>query len=293
MDGVKPRRSALYMPGSNPRALEKAKGLDADVLLFDLEDAVAPDAKAEARRTVAAALTDRASFGRRELVVRVNGFETAWGDADLQELGAGGADAVLLPKIESVDGVERALAVLGGAGQRSPAPIWTMIETPRGVLAAAEIARHPAVECLVMGSSDLVKDLHARHTPSREPLLASLGLIVLAARAAGVAVLDGVHLDLEDQSGFEQACRQGRQFGFDGKTLIHPKQIAAANMIFGPDEAEVAAARALVAAFGAAMAQGKGVVVVNGRLVEELHVREAHRLIALADAIASREARKR
>jgi citrate lyase subunit beta / citryl-CoA lyase len=289
LGSVQPRRSALYMPGSNARALEKAKSLAADVLLLDLEDAVAPKSKAQARGHVLAALAGREAYGLRELVVRVNGLETAWGHDDLAALARADHDAVLLPKIGSPDLVDRALAVLAAHGGRADQPIWAMIETPVGVLAAASIARHPNVECLVLGSSDLTKDLHARHVPQREPLLASLGLTVLAARAAGVAVLDGVHLDLADEQGFDQACRQGRDFGFDGKTLIHPKQITPANRVFGPDPEALAEAQTIIEAFETAQAQGKGVVVVGGKLVEHLHVQEAKRLQAVAQAIERRE----
>lgn len=285
---VRPRRSALYVPGSNKRALEKAKELAADVLLLDLEDAVAPEAKESARANVLAILGEKAAFGERELVVRANGLDTPWGHADLCALATAGADALLLPKIESRDAVDRVLAVLASAGAPKSLPLWCMIETPRGVLRAAEIADHPRVACLVVGTSDLAKDLHAQHTRDRIPLLTALELCVLAARAAGIAVLDGVHLDLADEDGFLAACRQGRALGFDGKTLIHPKQIAPANAAFGPSEAEIAQARRIVEAFEAARASGAGVAVVDGRLVEHLHVQEARRLLELADAIARR-----
>lgn len=285
---VRPRRSALYMPGSNARALEKGRGLAADVLIFDLEDAVAPDAKVAARATVRAALAERAGYGPRELVVRVNGQDTNWGDEDLRAVARAGADAVLLPKVESVAAVERARATLAAAGAPEDLPIWCMIETPRGVLAAAEIARARGVTCLVMGTSDLTKDLHALATADRLPLLLALQTGVLAARAAGIAVLDGVHLDLADAAGFAAACRQGRELGFDGKTLIHPNQIAAANAAFGPSPAEVEQARRIVDAFARARAAGAGVTVLDGRLVEALHVREAERILALAAAIAAR-----
>lgn len=276
------------MPGSNARALEKARSLPADVLIFDLEDAVAPDAKVAARAIVAAALAERASYGPRELVVRVNGQDTPWGEDDLRAVASAGADAVLLPKVESVAAVERARATSVAAGAPAGSPLWCMIETPRGVLAAAEIARACDVTCLVMGTSDLTKDLHALATADRLPLLLALQTGVLAARAAGIAVLDGVHLDLADAAGFAAACRQGRELGFDGKTLIHPNQIAAANAAFGPSPAEVEQARRIVDAFARARAAGAGVAVLDGRLVEALHVREAERILALAAAIAAR-----
>jgi citrate lyase subunit beta/citryl-CoA lyase len=282
---VCPRRSVLYMPGSNPRALEKGRTLPADALIFDLEDAVAPDAKGAGRAAVRDALATKAGYGRREIVVRVNGLDTPWGHDDLVCVATVRADAILLPKIESADGVRRAASVLDMAGAPPDLPIWCMIETPRGVLHAEEIADHPRVDCLVMGTSDLTKDLMARHTPLRLPMLVSLGTSLLAARAAGISILDGVHLDLNDQEGFAEVCRQGRALGFDGKTLIHPKQIETANATFGPSEAEVAAAERIIAAFEEATAKGQGVVLLDGKLVENLHVAEAKRTVALADAI--------
>ena len=283
---VRPRRSALYVPADNARALEKARTVDADVLLFDLEDAVAPAAKDAARAQLAEAL-GRGTFGRREKVVRVNGQAGPWAAEDLRMVAACGADAVLLPKVESAAEVRVVEAAL--AANRAPADLalWAMIETPAGVLRAAAIAEAtPRLRCLVAGTSDLVKDLQARHTAGRAEVLTALSLIVLAARAAGLACLDGVHLDLADEAGFEAACAQGRDLGFDGKTLIHPRTVAAANRIFGPGEAELAEARKVVAAHRAAEAEGRGVVVVDGRLVEALHVAAAERLLALAEAIA-------
>lgn len=285
MSPPRPRRSALYMPGSNARALKKGRSLPADVLILDLEDAVAADAKETGRATIRDALADRGSYGRRELVVRVNGLDTPWGHADLLAMARAGADAVLLPKIESADMVRRAAAVLEAAGAPAGLGLWCMMETPRGILNALEIADHPRVACLVMGTSDLTKDLTALHTAQRLPMLVSLGTCLLAARAAGIAILDGVHLDLNDEEGLNASCRQGRELGFDGKTLIHPKQLAAANAMFGPGEEEVAQARRIIAAFEAAEAEGKGVALLDGRLVESLHVAEARRLLALLEAI--------
>ncbi len=285
---VRPRRSALYMPGANARALEKGRTLAADVLILDLEDAVAPDAKATARATVAAALAERAAYAPRELVVRVNGQDTPWGEDDLRAVATAGADAVLLPKVEGAGAVARARASLAAAGAPAELAIWCMIETPRGVLRAAEIAAADGVTCLVMGTSDLTKDLHALATADRLPMLLALQTGVLAARAAGIAVLDGVHLDLADAAGLRAACRQGRALGFDGKTLIHPSQIEAANAAFGPGPAELEQARRIVDAYAQARAAGAGVAVLDGRLVEALHVREAERLLALAAAIAGR-----
>jgi len=281
----RPRRSVLYMPGSNPRALEKGRGLPADGLILDLEDAVAPDAKATARDVVVAALR-AGGYGRRELVVRTNALSTTWGQADLVAVARSRAHAVLLPKVESADAVRQAEATLVAAGAPPDLAIWCMIETPRGVLKSAEIAEAtPRLACLVMGTSDLAKDLHAAHTPDRAPMLTSLGLCVLAARASGLAILDGVHLDLNDDAGFAASCRQGRALGFDGKTLIHPKTIDAANAAFAPVADEIAFARKIIAAHAEAEAAGKGVVVVDGKLIESLHVQSARRLVALDDMI--------
>jgi citrate lyase subunit beta/citryl-CoA lyase len=281
---VRPRRSVLYMPGSNARALEKARSLPADALIFDLEDAVAPDAKASAREQVRAAV-QAGGYGPRETIIRVNGLATPWGHADLAA--AARADAVLIPKVESADLVRMALSVLDEAGAPPQLPLWCMMETPRAMLRAEEIAAaHPRVGCLVMGTSDLAKDLHALHTPGRLPMITALGLCLLAARACGVAILDGVHLDLEDDAGFAASCRQGAELGFDGKTLIHPRQIGPANQAFAPDADAIARARRIIEAHEQAARAGQGVVVVDGRLVENLHVVEARRLVQLAAAIA-------
>ncbi|HEX6141431.1 MAG TPA: CoA ester lyase [Geminicoccaceae bacterium] len=281
----RPRRSALYMPGSNARALEKAKTLPADVLILDLEDAVAPDAKDAARRQVVEAVQG-GGYGPREVVIRTNGLATAWGHADLGAVARSGADAVLLPKVESADMVRQALAVLDAAGAPGDLAFWCMMETPRAMLQAAEIAgAGPRLGALVMGTSDLAKELHAAHTPLRLPMLTALGLCLLAARAEGLAILDGVHLALQDEEGFAAACAQGRELGFDGKTLIHPKQIEAANRAFAPSPETLAQARKIIEAHDAAAREGKGVVVVDGRLIENLHVVEARRTVDLARQI--------
>jgi len=274
------------MPGSNARALEKAQTLAADGLIFDLEDAVAPDAKAAARQQVCAAVRI-GGYGRRELIVRVNGLATLWGPEDLAAVASCGADAVLLPKVESAALVRQTWDMLTASGASEHLAIWCMLETPLGILHAEEIAAsHPQVAALVMGTSDLVKDLHARHTRARLPLLTSLGLCVLAARAYGLAALDGVHLDLADEAGFADVCHQAVELGFDGKTLIHPKTIATANAIFSPVPEDVAWARTIIAAHAQAVAAGRGVVLVEGKLIENLHVEEARRVVALADVIA-------
>jgi citrate lyase subunit beta / citryl-CoA lyase len=284
---VRPRRSVLYMPGSNERALGKARTLPADGLILDLEDAVAPDAKVGARDRVCQALA-AGGYRPRETLIRVNGMATPWGFADLEAAAASGADGVLLPKVESAEAVRQALAVLDGAGAPADLPLWCMLETPRAMLRADEIAgASPRLGGLVMGTSDLAQELRAAHTPLRLPLLTALGLCLLAARAHGLPILDGVHLDLADEEGFAAACRQGAELGFDGKTLIHPRQIETANQVFAPGEAELAEARRIIAAHEAAVLQGKGVVVVDGRLIESLHVAEAQRRLQLAQAIAA------
>jgi citrate lyase subunit beta/citryl-CoA lyase len=278
----------LYVPGSNARALEKARTLPADGLILDLEDAVAPAAKEDARRAVAAAL-GAGGWAPREVAVRVNGAATPWGAADLASAARSGADAVVLPKVERAEEVAWAERALDAAGAPPALALWCTIETPRGVLAAPSIAAAGGrLACLVMGTSDLVKDLRARHTPGRAEVMVALGAVLLAARANGLAALDGVHLDLSDPAGFEAACRQGRDLGFDGKTLVHPRTIEAANRIFAPAAEELALARRVIAAHAEAVAAGQGVVVVDGRLVEALHVEEARRVVALSDAIAAR-----
>jgi len=271
------------MPGSNARALEKARTLPADVIVLDLEDAVAPEMKLQARAQVVAAVR-AGGYGHREIVVRVNALGTSWGHDDMAAAAASGADAVLLPKVEAADAVSAAVAALG-----STPTLWCMLETPRGILNAPGIAAASArVTALVMGTSDLTKDLHARVTRDRFPLLTSLQVCVLAARATGITALDGVHLDLDDDAGFAAACRQAADFGFDGKTLIHPKQIAIANDVFAPAAGEVDWARRVIAAHADAIARGRGVVVLDGRLIENLHIDDARRVLALAEAIAER-----
>ncbi len=286
---VRPRRSMLYMPGSNARALEKGRRLPADALILDLEDAVAPDAKTDARGAVAAALAE-GGYGRREVMVRVNGLETPWGPADIERMAGAGADGLVLPKAESAEAVRAVAAALSDAGAPDDLALWCMIETPTGVLRAEAIAgAHPRMAGFIMGTSDLAKDLHARHTPERTPFLASLGHVVLVARAYGLAAIDGVHLDLDDAEGFAAQCRQGAELGFDGKSLIHPKTIAAANAAFGPDDAAIEHSRRVIAAHEEAAARGDGVAVLDGKLIESLHVEEARRLLALHEAIRALE----
>lgn len=282
---IRPRRSVLYMPGANARALDKARALDADALILDLEDAVAPDAKAQARAQVAAALRE-GGYGRRECIVRVNALDTPWGLDDVRAIAQAGADAVLLPKVESPPQLAALAQALDAAGAPADLPLWAMAETPLGFLRLDAIAGgHARLAAIVVGTSDLVKDLHARHTPSRDETLLARSLAVMAARAHGLAVLDGVHLDLNDDAGLQDACRQGRDQGFDGKTLIHPRQIATANAAFAPTPEELDMARKRLDAWKAAQAEGKGVAVVDGALVENLHASEAERVLALAAAI--------
>ena len=283
----RPRRSVLFLPGANPRALEKARALPVDSLIFDLEDAVAPEAKDAARTSVAAALT-AGGYGPRELVLRVNPLDSPWGHADLAAAATLPIDGVLLPKVESAERVRVTIDLLDALGTPPELTVWCMIETPRGVLAAADIAgASPRVGALVLGTSDLTKDLHARETRDRLPLMTAIGLVLLAARAWHRALLDGVHLDLADHEGFAAACRQGRDLGFDGKTLIHPQQIEPANAAFSPSADEVARARHMIAAYAEASAAGRGAVRLDGRLVEALHVEEARRTVALAEAVAA------
>jgi citrate lyase subunit beta/citryl-CoA lyase len=273
------------MPGANARALEKSRTLPADALIFDLEDAVAPDAKLNARKQVVQAV-EAGGYGRREVMIRTNGLNTPWGYDDLVAAATAGANAVLLPKVESAAVVRQAESVLVSNGAPPDLAIWCMMETPRGMLHAEEIVdASPRLGGLVMGTSDLAKDLQAQHTAMRLPLITALGLCMLAARAARVAILDGVYLDLNDHDGFVDSCRQGAELGFDGKTLIHPKQLEAANEVFAPSEEELRLSRRIIDAYAQAAAEGKGVVLVDGKLIERLHVDHAERVVALAEAI--------
>ncbi len=282
----RPRRSMLYMPGSNPRALEKAKTLAADSLILDLEDAVAVDAKAEARRLVAEAVKG-GGYGPRELIIRINGLDTPWGLEDLQAACAAEPDAILLPKVESAEMVQHAEALMTQYGAPARTTIWCMMETPRGILRAEEIAgASKRLGGFVMGTNDLTKELQARHTPDRLPLIPSFALCLLAARAEGLAIIDGTFTDLNDDEGLIASCRQGVELGFDGKTLLHPKQLAAANEAFAPSDAEIEQARRIIEAFEKAETEGKGVVLLDGKLVENLHVAEAKNLLAKAEMIA-------
>lgn len=280
-----PYRSVLYLPGSNARALDKASGLAADALIFDLEDAVAPDKKVEARAQVAACMT-RGGFGPRRVLIRINALDTPWGHDDLEAVMALRPHGVLLPKVGRVADIEVVAGLLTASDPDHPTRIWAMIETPDGVLNAAALAVAPGMAGFVLGTNDLLKDLGARSVATRQPLATALSLSLLAARAAGIICIDGVYNAFRDVEGLEAECLQGRDLGFDGKSLIHPAQLEVANRIFAPGADELALARAQVDAFAAAQARGEGVAVLDGRIVENLHVETAAATLAKAAAIA-------
>lgn len=283
----RPRRSVLYMPGANERALEKAKDIGADALILDLEDAVAPDAKPDARARVCAAVTG-GGYGNRELTIRANGIGTPWHHDDLAAIAKAGPAAVVVPKVNSaaeVHGIERALEA---AGAPDHTKIWAMLETPIAILHAEEIgAASERLTVLVMGTNDLIKELHGQRVPDRGPLQLGLGLSLLAARATGKVILDGVYNDIKDETGFAAECAQGRALGFDGKTLIHPSQVHPCNAAFSPSADEIEHAGRVIAAWTEAEAEGRGVVTVDGRMIENLHVDEARRALAVAETIAA------
>jgi citrate lyase subunit beta/citryl-CoA lyase len=282
---IRPRRSALYMPGANERALEKAKSIPADVLLLDLEDAVAPDAKPAARDRVCGLVADRA-YGDREVVIRVNAPGTAWHEDDLRAVAQAGPSAVLVPKVsapETVHAIENALEHAGAAPETA---IWAMLETPTAMFAAERIASaSERLTVLVLGTNDLANELQAEQVPGRAPLLTGIGMALLGARAAGKVILDGVYNDVKDAAGFEAECEQGRQFGFDGKTLIHPSQVEPCNRVFAPAPEQIEHSRAVLGAWDEALAAGRGVATVNGRLIENLHVDNARRILSIAEAL--------
>ena len=285
----RPRRSALYMPASNPRAIEKAKGLACDAVILDLEDAVAPEAKVEARARAAACVRE-GGFGRRELVVRVNGLDTPWGAEDLATIAAAGPDAILVPKVNDAADIARYDAAIAHAPPKTA--LWAMIETCAAVFELRDIARSARTSRLtafVMGLNDLAKEMGGRQTPDRAPHHAVLTLAVAAARTEGLLVLDSVCNDLDDPAVLEAVCRQGVEFGFDGKSLIHPNQIEICNRLFSPDPTEVTWARAVITTFADPANAGRGALRVDGRLAERLHLVQAERLVAMAEAIAAAE----
>lgn len=286
---IRPRRSVLYMPGANERALEKAKSIEADALILDLEDSVSPDAKGEARDRVCAAARS-GEYGHRELVIRVNSIGTQWHDDDLAAASQAGPDAILVPKVDSAEEVRSLVGAMEAAGAPEHTALWAMIETPAGLLHAEEIAAaHERLTVFVMGTNDIVNETFGLHVPGRNPLvLAALSHTLLAVRAAGKVVVDGVYNDVKDLDGFEAEARQGREMGFDGKTLIHPSQVEPANTAFAPSADDVEHAEALIAAFEEAQSENKGVATFKGKMIEELHVRDARRILAFHEAIEAR-----
>ena len=286
MSTYRPRRSVLYMPAANERALEKAKDIQADALIFDLEDAVAPDSKEVAREQACAAAAS-SEYGNRELTIRCNGLDTPWGKDDVLAAAAAGPAAVVIPKVDGSSYLDEISELLNQGGAPSSTQIWAMVETPIGILHVEEIARHERMSVMVMGTNDMAKELRASITADRQALLPYLAMCLLSARAAGVAILDGVYNDIKDESGFKDVCVQGAEMGFDGKTLIHPNQVAPTNEIFSPSLDELDFHRRIIEEFEAAEKEGRGVLTVDGKMIENLHVDEARRALAVADAIAA------
>ncbi|MDP3894315.1 CoA ester lyase [Nocardioides sp.] len=287
MSDFTPLRSVLYMPSSNQRALEKARTIPCDALILDLEDAVAPDAKPAAREAAAAAAAS-GEYGRRTVTIRVNSIGTEWHAADIEAAAQAGPDAIVVPKVNSADEVAQLVAAIERAGAPDHTSLWAMIETPVAILDALAIARaSERLGAFVLGTNDLVKELYAEHVPGRAPIQPSLHTALLAGRAAGIAVLDGVYNNVKDADGFLAECAQGREMGFDGKTLIHPGQVAGANEAFAPSEQAVEDARGILAAWEEG--KGSGVVTYNGRMIENLHVESAQRVLSIHEAIGSLE----
>lgn len=283
-DDLRPRRSVLYMPAANERALEKAKTIAADAIIFDLEDAVAPDAKPDARLKAVAAVQS-GEYGNRELTIRCNGLDTEWGADDIAAAGAANPSAVVIPKVDSVAGVDEVSKQLDAAGASADVKIWPMIETPTAIFDVRSIASHPRVAVLIMGTNDLAKELRSPIVPGRHPLVPHLSTALLAAREAGKVAIDGVYNDVKNADGFAAECVQGMEMGFDGKTLIHPSQVEPCNETWAPSTDEIEYAGRVIAAFDEAVAEGKGVVTVDGRMIENLHVDNARRVLAVAAAI--------
>lgn len=286
MFDMRPRRSVLYMPAANERALDKAKSIPADCLIFDLEDAVAPNAKPEARANAVAAATS-GQYGSREITIRCNALSTQWGADDIAAVATSGVSAVVVPKIDSVAQLDAVSAALTAAGAPSTLTIWAMIETPTAIFDVREIAAHPRVSVLVMGTNDLAKEIRAAQVPGRFPLLPHLAQALLGAREAGKAILDGVFNDVKDLEAFRAECVQGASMGFDGKTLIHPSQVDIANDVWAPSAEEVDHSRRVIAAFDEASAAGRGVITVDGRMIENLHVDNARRILEMHRAITA------
>ena len=287
MSTYRPRRSVLYMPAANQRALEKAKDIPADALIFDLEDAVAPDSKELAREQAcnAAASSD---YGNRELTIRCNGLDTPWGREDILAAAGAAPSAVVIPKVDGPEYLAEVSEVLDEGGAPAATEIWAMVETPAGILCVDQIARFERTAVLVMGTNDMAKELRASITQDRHALLPYLAMCLLAARAADVGILDGVYNDIKNEEGFEQVCRQGAEMGFDGKTLIHPSQVAPTNESFSPSLDELEFHQRVIEEFEAAQNEGRGVLTVDGKMIENLHVDDARRAIAMAEAIAER-----
>ncbi|NRP14184.1 (3S)-malyl-CoA thioesterase [Aliiroseovarius sp. xm-m-379] len=278
----RPYRSVLYIPGSKERALEKARGLACDAIIFDLEDAVAPDAKVEARATLRAEL-DKGGYGNRAKIVRINGFDTEWGKEDVAAMVGADIDAILMPKVGSAAQLDDLAALIPDVD------LWAMMETPMGMLNAAEIAAHPRLKGFVMGTNDLAKELNTRFRADRLPMMGGLHMCLIAAKAYDVVIVDGVYNAFKDEDGLRAECDQGRDMGMDGKTLIHPAQLAVANDAFAPSDAEIDLAQRQIAAFEEAEASGQGVAVVDGKIVENLHVVTAKGILAKAEAIKALE----
>lgn len=285
MSKLRPRRSVLYMPAANERALEKAKTIASDALIFDLEDAVSPESKDAARENAVKAASS-GDYGKREITIRCNGLDTPWGAADIAAAAKSCASSIVIPKVNNAAEVDEVSKHLDAAGAPKEMTIWAMVETPAAIFNAREIASHPRVAVLVMGTNDLVKELRAVQVPGRAPVISHLATALLAAREANKPILDGVYNDIKNSDGFRDECTQGMQMGFDGKTLIHPDQVAIANDVWAPSDAEVEHSRRVIEAFTAARAEGKGVVQLDGKMIENLHVANAERLIAIAEAIA-------
>lgn len=289
MSIARPYRSVLYIPGSRESALLKARSLATDAIIFDLEDAVAPDAKTEARALLKRELSD-GGYGARARLVRINGLDTEWGHDDLQALVPTAPDAILLPKVETPQQVAVVAEHISNVPAAAATRVWAMMETPAGILNATAIAAAPGMGGFVLGTNDLAKDLGCRYRADRLPLQTALQTCLLAARAAGIACVDGVYNAFKDESGLRAECEQGRDLGMDGKTLIHPAQLSVANEVFAPDSTEVELAERQISAFETALAQGEGVAVVDGKIVENLHVETARATLAKARAIAELEA---